>query len=73
MKRDEIKKWREATPDEIKSKISDMESQLYRLKHQLHIGQLKNVSAIKNMRREISTLKTIEGEKERKKILNTLH
>lgn len=73
MKRDEIKKWREATPDEIKSKISDMESQLYRLKHQLHIGQLKNVSAIKNMRREISTLKTIEGEKQRKKILNTLH
>lgn len=63
MKRDELKKWREQTVDEINSKIFELESQLYKLKHQLHIGQLKNFSTIKNMRREISILKTIINEK----------
>ncbi len=63
MKRDEIKKWRESTTGEINSKISELENQLYKLKHQLHIGQLKNFSTIKKTRKEISVLKTLVVEK----------
>lgn len=63
MKKDEIKKWRESTVDEINSKISEMESQLYKMKHQLHIGQLKNFSTIRNTRKDISVLKTLINEK----------
>ncbi len=63
MKKDEINKLRESTVDEINSRISETENQLYKLKHQLHIGQLKNFSVIKAKRREISILKTLIGEK----------
>lgn len=63
MKKDEIKKWRESTADEINLKISEMENQLYKLKHQLHIGQLKNFSTVKSTRKNISVLKTLINEK----------
>jgi len=63
MKKEEMSKWRESTPEEINAKISENEDQLYRLKHQLHAGQLKNFSVIKSKRREISILKTLIGEK----------
>ncbi len=63
MKKDEIKKWRESTVDEINLKILEMENQLYKLKHQLHIGQLKNFSAIRNFRKNIAILKTLINEK----------
>jgi large subunit ribosomal protein L29 len=63
MKKDEIKKWRESTTDEINSKISEMEAQLYKLRNQLHIGQLKNFSTIKKTKRDISILNTLINEK----------
>ncbi|MBN1444768.1 MAG: 50S ribosomal protein L29 [Candidatus Omnitrophica bacterium] len=63
MKKEELNKWRESTADEINAKISETENQLYKLKHQLHTGQLKNFSVIKKKRREISILKTLIGEK----------
>jgi large subunit ribosomal protein L29 len=63
MKREEIKKWRESTADEINLKISELENQLYKLRHQLHIGQLKNFSTVKNTRKDISVLKTLVSEK----------
>jgi ribosomal protein L29 len=62
MKKDEIEKWRGSTIDEINSRILEMEFQLYKLKHQLHIGQLKNFSIIKNLRKDISVLKTLTNE-----------
>lgn len=63
MKKEEIKKWREATGEEINLKIKELEEQLYKFKHQLHIGQLKNFSVIKKARREIGVLNTITREK----------
>jgi len=63
MKREEIKKWRESTADEINLKISELENQLYKLRHQLHIGQLKNFSTVKKTRKDISILKTLVSEK----------
>ncbi|MDD3726006.1 MAG: 50S ribosomal protein L29 [Candidatus Ratteibacteria bacterium] len=63
MKKEELKKWREATIEEINGRISELQNQLYKLRHQLHIGQLKDFSIIKKNRREISILKTLVGEK----------
>ncbi|MGI6595539.1 MAG: 50S ribosomal protein L29 [Candidatus Ratteibacteria bacterium] len=63
MKREELKKWREATVEEIETKLSELREQAYKLRHQLKIGQLKNFSAITNIKKEIAVLKTIVGEK----------
>ena len=63
MKKEELKKWREATVEEINSRILELRSHLYRLRHQLRIGQMKDFSIIKKTRREISVLKTLLGEK----------
>ncbi|NLG11761.1 MAG: 50S ribosomal protein L29 [Elusimicrobia bacterium] len=63
MKREELKKWREATVEEIETKLSELREQAYKLRHQLKIGQLKNFSATTNIKKEIAVLKTIVGEK----------
>ncbi|HOL21692.1 MAG TPA: 50S ribosomal protein L29 [bacterium] len=63
MKKEDLKKWREATVDEINSRIAELQNQLYKLRHQLRIGQLKDFSIIKKTRREIAVLKTLIGEK----------
>jgi len=63
MKKEEIKKWQESTVEEIKLKIKELEEQLYKFKHQLHIGQLKNFSVIKKTRRDIGVLNTLMKQK----------
>ncbi|MCM8760377.1 MAG: 50S ribosomal protein L29 [Candidatus Omnitrophica bacterium] len=63
MKKEDLKKWREATLEEINSRISELQNQLYKLRHLLRIGQLKDFSIIRKNRREISVLKTLIGEK----------
>ncbi|MCM8777442.1 MAG: 50S ribosomal protein L29 [Candidatus Omnitrophica bacterium] len=63
MKKEDLKKWREATVEEINSRISELQSQLYKLRHQLRIGQMKDFSIIRKNRKEISVLKTLIGEK----------
>ncbi|MCM8820564.1 MAG: 50S ribosomal protein L29 [Candidatus Omnitrophica bacterium] len=63
MKKEDLKKWREATVEEINSRISELQSHLYKLKHQLRIGQLKDFSIIRKNKKEISVLKTLIGEK----------
>lgn len=64
MKKEEIKKWRESTKEEINNKILELKKQLYEMKHQLILGQLKNYSQIKEIKRDIGRLKTILREKE---------
>ncbi|HNS32417.1 MAG TPA: 50S ribosomal protein L29 [bacterium] len=63
MKKEDIKKWRESTAEEIMFKIRELEEELYKFNHQLHIGQLKNFSVIKKTRRDISVLNTLMEEK----------
>ncbi|MCX8082566.1 MAG: 50S ribosomal protein L29 [bacterium] len=63
MKKEELKKWREATTEEINSRILELQGQLYKIKHQLRIGQIKDFSVIKKHKKEIAILKTIIGEK----------
>lgn len=63
MKKEEIKKWRGVTVEELNSRITELQNQLYKLRHQLRIGQLKNFSIIRKTRKEIAVLKTLIGEK----------
>lgn len=67
MKKEEIKKWRESTKEEIQQSIDDMEKQLYKSVHQLHIGQLKNYSTISSTKKNIAVLNTLLSEKKREK------
>lgn len=64
MKREELKKWRESSEEEIKNKIVELEKQLYEMRHQLILGQLKNYSKIKEIKKNIARLKTILRERE---------
>lgn len=70
MKKNELKKWRESSKQEIENKINELEKKLYETRHQLLLGQLKNYSQIKEIKRDIARLKTIIREKERKGIKN---
>ncbi|MCK9265718.1 50S ribosomal protein L29 [bacterium] len=63
MKKEDIKKWRESTAEEIDLEIKDLEEKLYKYNHQLHIGQLKNFSVIKKAKRDIGVLHTLKNEK----------
>ena len=64
MKKEELKKWKEATKEEINNKILELKKQLYELNHQLILGQLKNYSQIREIKKDIARLKTILRERE---------
>ena len=63
MKKDELKKWREVTKEEIENRIRELKAQLYKLRHQLKLGQLKNYSQLREIRKDIARLMTILKEK----------
>ena len=63
MKRDEIKKWREVTIQEIEEKLKEFSSQLYSLRQKVRLGQQKDNSSIRKIRRDAARLKTIAREK----------
>jgi len=64
MKKEEIKRWKEATNQEIENKIMELKMKLYEMKNQLILGQLKNYSQIKEIKKDIARLKTILRERE---------
>jgi len=66
MKRDELKKWREATEEEIDRKIDELKKQRFNMLTQVKMGQLKDYSALKKLKKDIAVLKTIKNEKKRK-------
>jgi len=66
MKKDEIKKWREATEEEIDRKIEELKKQRFNMLTQVKMGQLKDYSVLKKLKKDIAVLKTIKNEKKRK-------
>ena len=61
MKSDEI---RDLGVDEIKSKISDAQEELFRLRFRSATQQLENPALIKSLRRDIARMRTILRERE---------
>ena len=54
--------YREMSPDELQSKLSELQQHLFDLRSQAVTEKLENSKAITNIRRDIARLKTIMHE-----------
>ena len=55
--------FKEMTLDELKLKESELKQELFNLTFQNSVGQLKNTSSIRTVRKDIARVKTIIHEK----------
>ncbi len=55
---------REMSDEEIRAKIDELYRELFNLRFQKAIGQVKNTARFKEVRRDIARLKTILRERE---------
>lgn len=63
MKANELKEIRENTPQDLKSKLSGLKSELFNLRFQLATGQLENPMRIREVKKSIAQIKTSLGLK----------
>ena len=54
---------RELAVDELEQKLSDAYQELFNLRFQQKVGQLKDFNRVKTVKREIARLKTVAREK----------
>ena len=59
-------KVREMGADELKTKVIELQEQLFRLRVQQSIGQLDNALKMRETRRDIARIKTIIREKDKR-------
>lgn len=59
-------KFQELTRDELNTRVRDLKGELFNLRFQLAVGQLKNPMQIRDCKRNIARCKTILLELERK-------
>ncbi|GHV35720.1 50S ribosomal protein L29 [Synergistales bacterium] len=64
-------KLRELGLDELQEKYRQYKEELFNLRFQNAIGQLKNTSRIKDVRKTIARVLTIAGEKEKSRALES--
>ena len=55
---------RDLSVDEIRSKISEAQEELFRLRFRSATQQIENPSLIKNLRRDVARMRTILRERE---------
>ena len=58
---------RDQSPDEIRTRITELREELFNLRFRNSMKQLDNALKIREGRREIARLLTVLGEKEREK------
>ena len=58
-------KVREMSRDELVVKARELDEQLFKLRMQKPVGQLDNVSRLREVRRDIARVKTVLREKQR--------
>jgi large subunit ribosomal protein L29 len=66
MKARELQDLRNNTPQDLKSKLSDLKQELFNLRFQLATGQLENPMRIREVKKSIAQIKTIIREEELK-------
>ncbi|CEP77496.1 MAG: 50S ribosomal protein L29 [Defluviitoga tunisiensis] len=59
-----ISEIRELTDEELNRELDNLKEKLFQLRFQLEIGQLKNVSSIKLVKKDIARVKTVLKERE---------
>lgn len=62
------KKLRELTDEELIKKVDDYKEELFNLRFQLATGQLDNPMRIREVKKNIAKIKTIQREREIKKL-----
>jgi large subunit ribosomal protein L29 len=55
---------RDLSDDELRTKVKELQEELFNLRFQLATGQIENVSRIRTVRRDIARVKTIQRERE---------
>ena len=63
MKAEEI---RDLTADDLKTKVRELDDELFRLRIQKSMGQLEAPARVRGVRKDLARLKTILREKEQK-------
>lgn len=58
-----VKEFRDLTDAELAKRIDDSKDELFKLRFQLATGQLDNPMKIKECKRKIARLKTVETER----------
>ncbi len=56
--------YREMSPDELQSKLEELQRHLFDLRSQSVTEKLENSKAVTNVRRDIARIKTVMREKE---------
>ncbi|PNR97128.1 50S ribosomal protein L29 [Petrotoga sp. 9PWA.NaAc.5.4] len=59
-----VSEMRELTEEELNRELENLKEKLFQLRFQLELGQLKNVSSIKLVKKDIARIKTILKERE---------
>jgi len=52
------------SPDELAVKLNDLKSELFNLRFQLATGQLDNPMRVRDVRKTIAKIKTVQRERE---------
>ncbi len=55
---------RDLSDDESRTKLKELQEELFNLRFQLATGQIENVGRIRTVRRDIARLKTIQRERQ---------
>ncbi len=58
-----ISEMRELTPDELRHQYEETSKELFNLKVQQSTGQLEKPSRIRELRREVARLRTVQSER----------
>ncbi|HHW73963.1 MAG TPA: 50S ribosomal protein L29 [Firmicutes bacterium] len=60
-----VKEFRELNDGELEEKLKELKEELFNLRFQAATGQLENVRRIKEVRRGIARVKTVQSERAR--------
>lgn len=64
MKAKELQELKQGNPQDLKSKMGDLKTELFNLRFQLATGQLENPMRIKEVKKSIAQIKTILRQEE---------
>jgi large subunit ribosomal protein L29 len=54
---------RDLSVDELKSKASELEQEMFNLRFQLHTGHLENSARLSQIRKDVARVKTVLNQK----------
>ncbi len=65
MNKQQTEKFREMTPEQLRSQEQDLREELFRMRFQMTMGQTESIKKLRQLRRDIARVQTILVEKRR--------